>query len=120
MPGSLLGKFVKKDTGGVDIEEFLNTLSTKREEDVYANADALVMPIDVTGDADAQQAIEELQKGNLVLLNIRDLQARNPIKLKAAISKIKDAVSSFDGDVARLTEDLVLVTPARVKIVKRR
>ncbi|MBR9706921.1 MAG: hypothetical protein GOV15_00615 [Candidatus Diapherotrites archaeon] len=36
------------------------------------------------------------------------------------MASIKASVTEMDGDLARLTEDLVLITPARVKIVKRK
>ena len=101
-----------------DIEEFLNNLDVK-EEDMYENADAYVKPLLLTQEKDAQLAVEEMKKGNIVLLNIGDLAKRNAIKLRELISTIKDAAQQVDGDIARISVDRVIIPPARVKIIKR-
>lgn len=103
----------------IDIEEVLNSMDSE-EEDVYQDADALVKPILLNNDADKDIAIAEAKKGNILLLNIADISKRNPIKLRDFISQIKKEVESINGDIARISQDKVLVTPSRVKIVKSR
>ena len=101
----------------IDIEEVLNSMDSE-EEDVYADADALVRPVLLTTDADRDLAIAEAKKGNIILLNIADISKRNPIKLRDYISQIKKEVESINGDIARISQEKVIVTPSRVKIVK--
>ena len=103
----------------VDMEEFLNNLDVE-EESMYEDADALVKPITLARDQDVPVIVNELKQGNIVLLNIADLAKRNPPKLKEYVSAIKSEVSTVNGDIARISSDRILVTPARVKIVKRR
>ena len=103
----------------IDIEEVLNSMDSE-EEDVYQDADALVRPILLNNDADKDLAIAEAKKGNILLLNIADISKRNPIKLRDFISQIKKEVESINGDIARISQEKVLVTPSRVKIVKSR
>ena len=43
---------------------------------------------------------------------------RNAIKLKQAVSRIKDHARSIDGDIARLSEFKLLLTPRGVKVAK--
>lgn len=110
---------VLKKSESVDIEEFLNNLDVE-EESTYENADAYVKPITLQGDEDTKLISNEIKAGNIVLLNISDLSKRNSVKLRELINQIKADVQSIDGDIARVSSDRVLVTPSKVKIVKRK
>src|SRR3989338_1279630 len=110
--------FSKKAEDG-QIEDFLNNLDVS-EESMYDNADALVKPMSLSEDSDVSKAVEEIKKGNILLLNIADIQKRNALKLREYISSVKDAAAQIDGDIARRSEERVLVTPAKVKIIKKR
>ena len=114
----LFSKVMTKEDG-VNIEEFLNTLDEEPEE-TYDNADAFVKPMDLIVETDAEAIVSEVKKGNIALVNIGDLAKRNAMKLKELVSMIKMKVDEMDGDMARISEDRVLVTPARVKIIKRK
>ncbi len=107
----------KKDE--IDIEEFLNNLDVE-EETMYEDADAFVKPISLQGDEDRDLIIEEMKKGNIILVNISDLAKRNAIRLRDLINGIKVEADQIDGDIARISTDRVLVTPSKVKIIKRR
>ena len=107
----------KKDN--VDLEDFLNKLDEVQEE-TYENADAFVKPMDLVVDADADAVIKEAKQGNLVLLNIADLQKRNKVKLKELVTKIKAEVKAIDGDIAGVSAERLLVTPSKVKIIKKK
>lgn len=114
----LFSKVMTKEEG-VNIEEFLNTLDDEPEE-TYENADAFVKPMDLIVETDSEAIINEVKNGNIVLINIGDLAKRNALKLKELISIIKAQVDEVDGDMARISQDRVLATPARVKIIKRK
>lgn len=102
----------------IDIEEFLNNLDV--EEESAVDADAFVKPVTLEREADRDLAIEEVKKGNIILLNISELSRRNAAKLRDYINQIKQSIDTIDGDIARISSDRVIVTPSRVKIVKRR
>lgn len=108
-----------KKSGGLDIEEFLNNLDVE-EESMYEDVDAFVKPVSLHNDKDRDVVIDELKKGNIILVNIADLSKRNAIKLRELITDIKSTVDEIDGDIARITHDRVLVTPSKVKVIKRR
>lgn len=110
---------VMKKPENVDIEEFLNNLDVE-EEAMYEDADALVKPITLARDQDAQVVTAEIKQGNVILLNIADLSKRNPVKLKELVNVIKNEVNAVNGDMARISPERILVTPARVKIIKRK
>ncbi len=114
-----LDKVFTSQTDQVDVEEFLNNMNVE-EETVYEDADAYVKPVNLRGAEDMQVVEKELKDGNLVLLNVEELQKRNAKSLRDMIVSIKAMVSQIDGDIAGVAAGKILVTPARVKIVKRR
>ena len=111
-------KVMTKDES-VDIEDFLNNLDEVQEES-YDDADAFVKPMDLVVDSDVQAIINEAKQGNIVLMNIADLAKRNSLKLKELISMIKTEVKAIDGDIARISQGRVLITPSKVKIIKKK
>jgi len=115
---SFFEKVMKKDDN-VNLDEFLNTLD-QVEEETYENADALVKPLELNTDVDAEAIIREVKQGNLVLANIADLNKRNKAKLKELLGRIKSEVKAMDGDMAGISAERILVTPSKVKIIKKK
>ncbi|MBI4210768.1 MAG: cell division protein SepF [Candidatus Diapherotrites archaeon] len=103
----------------LDIEDFLNNLDTE-EEDPYADAEAFVKPITLQAEKDTDIVMEEVKKGNIMLVNIADLRKRNPMKLKELVSSIKSSIEDIDGDIAGISQERLIVTPSKVKIIKRK
>ncbi|HNV00859.1 MAG TPA: cell division protein SepF [archaeon] len=103
----------------VDLEDVLNNMD-QIEEESYENADAFVKPMDLIVDADASAVINEAKAGNIVLVNIADLKKRNANKLRELISVIKGEIKKIDGDMAAISQERLLVTPAKVKIIKKK
>jgi uncharacterized protein len=103
----------------IDIEDFLNNLDAE-EEDVYSDADALVKPVLLENEDDVKIVCDELKKGNIILVNIASLSKRNALKLRDFVSQIKEEAEAINGDIARISQERVLVTPSKVKIVKRK
>ncbi|MCD6434024.1 MAG: cell division protein SepF [Candidatus Diapherotrites archaeon] len=102
----------------VNIEEILNSMDSE-EEFLYEDADAYVVPVSLQTEEDVAKTIEQVKQGNVVLLNISDLLRRNTLKLREYVDDIKNSIGELDGDIARITEDRILITPSRVKIIKR-
>ena len=116
----LMEKFIgKSKKNELDIEDFLNNLDVS-EEEMYENADAYVKPIALKADTDLKTVAKELKDGNIVLLNISSLVKRNPIRLKEQINKLKRFTNEIDGDIARISEEIVLLTPEKIKIIKKK
>lgn len=115
----LFDKVMSKKEQPVDLEEFLNNLDEVEDEHIE-DADAFVKPMDLVVDADVTSIVGEVKSGNLVLMNISDLSKRNALKLKELIGQVKAEVLAIDGDIARISQGRVLVTPSKVKIIKRK
>ncbi len=117
---AFIDKMLKKSkTDDVDIEDFLNNLDVS-EEEMYDEADAYVKPIMLKVDTDLKTVAKELKEGNIVLLNVSDLVKRSPVRLKEQLAKLKRFVTEIDGDIARISEEQVILTPTKIKIVKRK
>ncbi|MCX6803506.1 MAG: cell division protein SepF [Candidatus Diapherotrites archaeon] len=110
---------VMTKTDSVDLEDFLNNLDAVQEES-YENADALVKPLDLNNEADSEVIIREVKTGNIALVNIADLNKRNKAKLKELLTRIKSEVRAIDGDMAGISAERILVTPSKVKIIKKK
>lgn len=114
-----LNKFVKKDEG-LDIDEFLNTFDAEADANAYDDADALVKSLVLSEAEDCKAVMTEVKAGNIVLLNIEGLSKRNAMKLKELIGAIKTGVYEINGDIAKISDEKVLITPSKVKIVKKK
>jgi len=116
--------FLKKLTGqtvtdDAEVEEYLDTLGLENEQFMEEEADVWIKPIVLEDVGDAAMVEQELSSGNIVLLNIEPLMKRNANKLKSAVAKIKGAAQAVDGDIARLSEYKLLVTPKGIKVSRK-
>lgn len=102
----------------VDIEDYISTLGIEEDDLMVEHADMWVKPCALEEVIDVEKVSSELKKGNLVLLNIEPLFKKNAIKLRQAVSELKGTIHDINGDIARLSEHKLLVTPAGVKIKK--
>ncbi|HZX34124.1 MAG TPA: cell division protein SepF [archaeon] len=102
-----------------DVEDFLNNLDAE-EENPYEDADAFVKPVSLQSEEDKAAIVNEAKQGNILLVNISDLSKRNALKLRELVTGVKAEIEAINGDIARISPDKILITPSRVKIIKRR
>ncbi len=103
----------------MNIDDFMTATDAEEVDVMHKAADFYVKPISLQSDEDIKIVEEELKNKNLVLLNISPV-ARNPAKLKSSVEELRRYVGNLNGDIARIDEDKILLTPHNVKIVKRR
>ncbi|MFH1107520.1 MAG: cell division protein SepF [Candidatus Micrarchaeota archaeon] len=106
-------------TRDINVEEFMTAAEAEDVDIMHKAADFYVKPIALQNDSDVKAVQEELKQKNIVLLNFSPIM-RNPSKLKAVVGELKMFVNSINGDIARIDEDKILLTPHNVKIVKKR
>ncbi|HLD62848.1 MAG TPA: cell division protein SepF [Candidatus Norongarragalinales archaeon] len=107
---------IKRD---MNLDEFMTAAEAEEVDVLHKEADFYVKPIALQRETDVSIVEEELKGRNLVLLNIAPI-ARNPQKLKDVVSRLKGFAVEINGDIARIDEDKILLTPHNVKIVKRK
>jgi SepF-like predicted cell division protein (DUF552 family) len=101
-----------------NIEEYLTTAEMENVDVLTEPADFYVKPIIIEKEEDTKVVEDELQKRNIILLKISEIKARYPNKTQQIIQSLKDYVTKINGDIAMIDESRLLLTPARVKIVK--
>lgn len=72
------------------------------------------MPLRSLSDLDTVK--NEVKSGNIVILKVTPLAERSIEDIKKAINELCDFVKTIDGDIARLGEERVVVTPSGVRI----
>jgi len=105
--------------GSVGTEE-LNIEECLEEEEgdaVNPPADFYVKKIDLRNEGDAELAIKEVGQKNIIILNMTPL-AKQSKRLKRILLKLKQYAEKVNGDIALITKTHVMITPAKVKIVK--
>ncbi len=101
----------------LDVDSFMTAAEAEVVDVMHTKADAYIKPIALEHDSDLQLVEQELTEKNIVLLNVA-AYARNPNKLKDAVTRLKAFTGKVNGDMARIDEDKILLTPAKVKIAK--
>ena len=104
-------------TKELDVEEYMNMEEMENVDVMNEPADFYVKPVALVQESDVAVVQQELQKKNIILANISELEKR-PNTLKAMIDQLKVFVDKINGDIARLDNEKILITPAKVKIIK--
>ncbi len=106
-------------TKELDVEEYMNMEEMENVDVMNEPADFYVKPVSLQNESDLAVIQSELQKKNIILLNIAELEKR-PNTLKTMIDNLKVYVDKINGDIARLDNEKILLTPTKVKIIKSR
>lgn len=94
--------------------ETSTTVSGPELEAVY------VKSIDLTGVADVVKISEEISNGNIVIIDIFEIMQKNPEELKEAIEELKEVARKLGGDIGKITDTKIIVTPRFVKLVSKK
>ena len=67
-------------------------------------------------DMDIAVIDSEIQAGNILILKITPLVVEDAPQIKEAIKEIKEIIEKREGDIARLGEERIVLTPKGVRI----
>lgn len=81
---------------------------------IYVKAYPLRDPTDVP------RIKAEIIEGNILIVKITPIAKRSVEETKAAISELVDFMKSIQGDIARLGEERIVMTPPTVKVWRGR
>ncbi|MEM3281875.1 MAG: cell division protein SepF [Candidatus Micrarchaeaceae archaeon] len=101
----------------MDIEEYMNSAEMENVDILNEPADMYVKPLNVVSESDLKVIEDELHKKNIILMNIEELSKR-PNTANNMLAELKTFVGKINGDIARIDEKRIMVTPAKVKIIK--
>jgi len=103
----------------ISIEEYMNSAEMADVDIMHEPADMYVKPVSIVSESDVKLIEDELSKKNVILLSIEELSKR-PTTRNNVIATLKSYVSKINGDIAQIDDTRVLITPAKVKIIKRK
>lgn len=101
-----------------NIEQYLTTAEMENVDVLTEPADFYVKPVVLQKEEDIKVVKEELEKRNIILLKITEMKEKYPNKTQQILQVIKEYTTKINGDIAMIDADRLLITPARVKIVK--
>lgn len=101
----------------VNVDQAMNALEDEDVDVIHGPAEYYVKPISLDSDVDLDVVQTELGSKNVVLLSV-SAASRNPAKLKEQLSRLSGFAQSINGDIARISEDKILITPSNMKIAK--
>jgi len=93
-----------------DLEEIMDSDG----DVVNPPADFYVKRIDLRNEGDGELTLKELGEKNIIILNVLPL-SKQPNRLKGIITKLKNHSTKINGDIALLSANTILLTPANVK-----
>ena len=103
----------------VDIEHYLNEMNIREGKIIEREDITYIKPIDLDNEGcGVDEAIRELEKSNIVVLNVRNL-LNNKMALRESIKKLRDVCIELDGDIGRISHEKILLVPANMRIAHR-
>ncbi len=103
----------------MNIEEYMNSAEMDDVDMMHEPADMYVKPVTLSSEDEVKFIEEELGKKNILLLSMEELEKR-PNTRNNVLAALKDYVTKINGDIAQIDDTRVLITPAKVKIIKRK
>lgn len=108
----IIGKIVKYDRED-EVGQVADTPPTGVQPSVYVKA-LLLRDL-----ADVDTVKTEVKSGNIVILRITPLAKRSVPDVKQAIDELCKYVEGVGGDIARLGEERIVVTPVSIRIWRK-
>jgi SepF-like predicted cell division protein (DUF552 family) len=95
-------------------EERFPLVNPSIQHPIYVKAYPLRDPMDVP------RIKAEIIEGNILIVKISPIAKRSVEETKSAISELVDFIKSIQGDIARLGEERIVMTPPTVKVWRGR
>ncbi len=114
--GQAFGSSGAKD---INVEDYMNSVEMEDVDLLHEPADMYIKPVSIVSEEDVKPIEDELSKKNILLLDITELNKR-PTTRSNVVAELKRFVDKINGDIGQIDANRVLVTPAKVKIVKRK
>jgi SepF-like predicted cell division protein (DUF552 family) len=97
-------------SSGEEREERFPLVNPSIQHPIYVKAYPLRDPTDVP------RIKAEIIEGNILIIKITPIAKRSVEETKSAISELVDFIKSIEGDIARLGEERIVMTPPTVKV----
>lgn len=89
---------------------------TKAPEATVSESKTYLRAMPLRDLADLEAVKKEINSGNILILRITPLAAKNIEDVKVAVNDLSQFAESIGGDIARLGEERVVLTPPKIRI----
>ena len=96
-----------------NVSSYLDLMFPMAHSPLYVKA----LPLQELDDVETIKT--EIRTGNILIVRITPLARKSVDETKLAITELTDHVKSIGGDIARLGEERIVITPPGVKIWRR-
>ena len=86
------------------------------EQEDTANKKLLVEVERLDNYADSDRLQRKVREGNILLVKIKDLKAKDMEELKRSVEKLRKTCLAINGDIAGMGEEWLILTPAAAKV----
>jgi len=107
--GETFGKIVRRRNAKSETSEEHGTSNNKPFK-IFLKA----MPLRKLGDLETIKT--EVKSGNILIVKVSPLANKSIEDIKRAVNELCEFVKTVDGDIARLGEERIVVTPSGVRI----
>ncbi len=90
--------------------------STTEEAGAPSQEDMLLKALQLRGAEDLPKIKEDVAKRTIVILRVTPLAQKSVEELKTAVEQLYEFSTSIGGDIARLGEERIVITPPGVRI----
>lgn len=110
--GGMLGRVVhrRKKTEAKPSEDVSTQAKSNAVDKIYLKA----FPLRKLSDIDLVK--QEVNSGNIMILKISPLASKSVEDVKRAVNELYEFTQNMGGDIARLGEERVVVTPSSIRI----
>jgi SepF-like predicted cell division protein (DUF552 family) len=79
-----------------------------------------IKSLEIKDSVDIQDANDELQRGNILIIDMGSLLGKDPVEVKQTVEQLKAISKKVGGDIGKLSDSKVIATPKFVKIQFRK
>lgn len=103
-------------TGVSLLRGVIDKIIGRNEEGVETPSETYIKAIPLKAYEDVDIIKSEVRAGNIVITNVSPLAKHNIEDVKRAINELNEYAAMITGDIARLGEERVILTPKTIKI----
>ena len=112
----LVEKIFGRESEGMDVGN-LDELVADVDSMPAEAADFYVTRMEVRNEGDADLVLKALSERKIMLIGLQQI-SKQPNRCKSIVGRLKTNTLKMGGDIALLSNDLLLATPASIRIMK--
>jgi SepF-like predicted cell division protein (DUF552 family) len=102
------------------VKGMVDRLVGRTEDDKELNRYRYIKAIPLKAYEDIDVIKSEVRAGNIIICNVSPLAKHNIEEVKRGINELNEYAQIIEGDIARLGEERVILTPKSVRIWRNR